>query len=90
MATRVQVVTDEVEREAFRHAAAREGISLSDWLRRAARERLRAAAQARLCSADDLRAFFHQCSQRERGDEPEWLQHRAVIEEFKGAGGSRT
>lgn len=30
MATRIQVVIDEVEREEFRRAAAREGLSLSD------------------------------------------------------------
>ena len=86
MSTRVQVVMDEVEREAFRRAAAREGLSLSDWLRRAARERLQATGQARLRSVDELRAFFEDCRQRERGDEPGWQEHRAVIEESKASG----
>ena len=36
MATRIQVVVDEVEREAFREQAEREGVSLSAWLRAAA------------------------------------------------------
>jgi DNA-binding GntR family transcriptional regulator len=90
MSTRVQIVMEEVEREAFRRAAEREGVSLSDWLRRAARERLQAAAQARLCSVDDLRAFFDECIARERGDEPGWQQHRSVIEESKASGQSNT
>ncbi len=77
---------DEVEREAFRRAAAREGLSLSDWLRRAARDRLQAASRARLGSIDELRAFFEECGQRERGEEPAWETHRAVIEESKASG----
>jgi len=87
---RVQVVMDEVEREAFRRAAAQEGISLSDWLRRAARERLRTAEQPQVRSADELRAFFGKCIQREQGVEPEWRQHREVIEESKTSGRSVT
>ena len=86
MSIRVQVVMDEVEREVFRRAAAREGLSLSDWLRRAARERLQAAGQAKLRSVDELRAFFEVCRQRERGDEPEWQEHRTVIEESRASG----
>lgn len=86
MSIRVQVVMDVVEREVFRRAAAREGLSLSDWLRRAARERLQAAGQSPLRSADDLRMFFDECRQRERGVEPEWAQHRAVMEESRAAG----
>ncbi len=38
--TRIQVLLDEAEREEFRRQAEREGVSLSAWLRRAARERL--------------------------------------------------
>lgn len=90
MATRIQVVIDEVEREEFRRAAAREGLSLSDWLRRAARERLASRAQAGIRSVEDLRAFFAECRRRERGDEPDWEQHRAVIEDSKASGRTPT
>ena len=90
MSTRVQVVIDEIEREAFRQAAAREGLSLSDWLRRAARERLEEASHPKLSSAEDLRAFFDDCDQREQGAEPNWQQHRGVIEESKARGRSAT
>ncbi len=86
MSSRVHVVMDEVEREAFRRAAAREGLSLSDWLRRAARDRLAATRPPDLSSVDDLRAFFQACDEREVGVEPDWEQHRRVIEESKAGG----
>lgn len=90
MSTRVQVVMDEVEREAFRRAAAREGLSLSDWIRRAARDRLQTTGPARIRSIDELRAFFKECRQREQGDEPDWHEHRDVIEESKASGRANT
>ncbi len=86
MSSRVQVVMDEIEREAFRRAAASEGLSLSDWLRRAARDRLAASRPAKLSSSDDLLAFFDACDAREKGDEPDWDQHRKVIEESRSTG----
>jgi len=88
MSVRVQVVLDEIEREAFRQAAANDGLSLSDWLRRAARERLEQHREPALSSAEDLRAFFQDCDEREQGLEPDWQQHRAVIEESKARGRS--
>lgn len=91
MATRVQVVLDEEERERFRRQAAREGMSLSAWLRRAGRERLeeqRAADAPR--TLEDLRAFFTECDRREQGTEPDWHEHRMVIERSIKDGASET
>jgi hypothetical protein len=90
MSTRVQVVVDKVEREEFRRAAAREGLSLSDWLRRAARARLEAVRPPALSSLDELRAFFDDCDARERGSEPDWDQHLQVIGESRAAGRAAT
>jgi hypothetical protein len=74
-------VLDEHEKERFRLRAAREGKTLADWLRTAAREKLAAAEQgARLDSLDDLRAFFTACGARETGREPDWEEHRRVID----------
>jgi hypothetical protein len=84
--SRIQVVISEIEREAFRQAAAREGLTLSEFLRRAARDRLAAASAARVRTATDLRAFFRECDLREEGNEPDWLEHRAVIEDSKATG----
>jgi len=90
MSTRVQVVMDEIERESFRRAAALEGLTLSDWLRRAARDRLESATTPELSSVEELQAFFEECNTREHGAEPDWQQHRAVIEESKAKGRSAT
>jgi len=86
MSTRIQIVVDELEREELRRAAARQGLSLSEWLRRAARERLEAERPSMLASVQELRAFFDECDGREQGVEPDWAEHRAVIEESKGSG----
>jgi hypothetical protein len=90
MSTRVQVVMDEIEREAFRRAALREGLSLSDWLRRAARDRLAAAAPPTLSSTEDLRAFFAEIDARESGREPDWREHLEVIQESRASGRTST
>ena len=86
LATRIQIVMDEVEREAFRQAAAREGLTLSDWLRCAARDRLKAGQAGGFCSVDDLRQFFAACRQRETGHEPDWQEHHPVIETSRASG----
>jgi hypothetical protein len=90
MSVRVQIVLDEIEREAFRRAADRDGLSLSDWLRRAAREQIQQRQPPALSSAEDLREFFKACDAREQGAEPDWQQHRAVIEESKAKGRTAT
>ena len=91
--SRLHIVIDEAEKERFRHQAAREGKSLGAWLREAARERLAAAnARPRLETAEDLRAFFAACDERERdrGPEPDWEEHRRVIEESMASGATDT
>jgi hypothetical protein len=90
MSVRVQVVMDEVERERLRRAAEQEGLSLSDWLRRAARDRLRSMETPKLSTPEDLGAFFEECDRREQGAEPDWEEHRAVIEESKASGRTAT
>lgn len=91
MPVRVQVILDESERERFRREAQREGLSLSAWMRRAAQERLAAGASSRLLrNVDDLDAFFDECDAREQGREPDWDQHRKVIERSRGSGAADT
>jgi CHAD domain-containing protein len=79
---RIQVLTDDAEREAFRAQAKREGRSLSEWLREAGRDRLHAAQAARLRTPEDLDDFFAEIDARRGDDRPEedWEQHRARIE----------
>jgi hypothetical protein len=90
MSTRVQVLLDELDREAFRRRAEAEGLSLSAWLRQAGRDRLAARPQPKLATRKDLRAFFAACDAREKGREPEWREHLGVIERSKRSGGSST
>ena len=87
MSDRVHVLIDEADKERYREIAAREGKSLSVWLREAAEEKYRAAAGARvLTSRGDLESFFDRCDATEVGREPDWAVHRRVIEESIAAG----
>lgn len=86
MAVRIQVLLDDLEREAFRAEAEREGMSLSAWLRKAGHERLAGARPPTIRNLDELRTFFAGCDAREQGDEPHWSEHLAMIEESKKAG----
>ncbi|HHQ48031.1 MAG TPA: antitoxin [Acidobacteria bacterium] len=86
MSTRVQIVMDEMEREELRRAAARDGLSLSEWLRRAARERLETQRGSMMSSVEELRVFFEECDRREEGREPDWEEHRRMIEESRASG----
>lgn len=79
MSIRIQVVVDEREREVFNAQARREGRSLSDWMRVAARERLAAAGSKSIKTPEDLKRFFAECDAREVLPEPDWDQHLEVI-----------
>lgn len=80
MTTRIHIVVDEEEKERFRRRAEREGKTLSAWLRDAAREKLRQEGPLRLDTLKELRAFFAACDAREGRAEPDWEEHRRVIE----------
>lgn len=91
MVERIHMIVGREEKERFRLSAARAGKSLSEWLREAAEEKLRASSAARrLESADALRAFFQECDDRERGREPDWDAHREIIERSIRAGEAAT
>ncbi len=88
---RVQVLLDDQDRRSFAHMAEREGLSLSAWLREAGRERLAFQSEKRqFDSVEDLDRFFEACSQRETGAEPDWEDHRRVIDESIRRGRPRT
>lgn len=81
MSTRIHIVVDEAEKERFRHRAERRGLSLSAWLREAARERLeREEAPAALDTVEELDTFFRACDERETGTEPDWEEHLRTLE----------
>ncbi|CAN5654814.1 hypothetical protein BH23CHL8_BH23CHL8_03980 [soil metagenome] len=78
MSTRIHIIISKRERDAFQARATAEGASLSEWLRRAARERLARAAPTPITTVEDLDRFFAESRQREVGREPEWEQHLEV------------
>lgn len=91
MSTRVQVIVGQQERERFRRCAERQGQSLSAWIRDAARERAGEEPAERLETAAQVRDFFAECDRREtEGREPDWHEHRQVIEESIRAGSPTT
>jgi hypothetical protein len=87
---RVQVLVHEGEQEQFRQQAEREGLSLSAWLRCAGQERLGARRARRLASLRDLKAFFRAVDAREKGREPDWEEHEAVVARSRASGQSGT
>lgn len=92
--SRVQVIVDELDRERFRRQAEAAGMSLSSWLRQAGREKAAAESEReRLRTVEELRAFFAATVQREDATgerEPEWSEHRAVIERSLRSGAAET
>ena len=89
---RVQLVMPDEDRDRFVHQARSEGMTLSAWLRTAARRRLEEQQKSHpFESPDDLEGFFRACDALEGpGREPDWEEHLAVIEESRGRGASRT
>lgn len=84
---RVHIVMAAEERAAYKAAARREGLTLSEWLRQAARDRLRATEPVGPSTADELEAFFAARDEAE-GDarEPDWGEHLAVMTESRRRG----
>jgi hypothetical protein len=81
MAERIHLVLEGTEKERYRRLATRAGKSLSEWLRDAAEEKAAASdVVPSLDSAEALRAFFEECSQRERGTEPDWEVQKELLE----------
>ena len=80
LSTRIHIVVDEAEKERFRRRAERRGLSLSAWLREAARARLERETPNALDTVEELDAFFRACDERETGREPEWEEHRRTLE----------
>ena len=87
---RVQLVMPEDDRERFVRQARREGMSLSGWLRAAARDRLAARQRVSLfTSPEDFKEFFESCATLDGPEtEPYWSEHWRVIDQSRGSGAS--
>lgn len=82
---RVQLIIPDEDRDRFVHQARREGLTLSAWLRTAARERLEDRQRSELFrSPADMEKFFMACDTLEGPEvEPEWDEHLSAIAESR-------
>lgn len=89
---RVQLLMPDEDRTRFVYQAHQEGMSLSAWLRAAARERLERQSRVRpFESVAEVETFFTQCDKLEpAGTEPDWDQHLAVMNEARKRGATNT
>lgn len=76
----------EADRIRYGAQAEREGKALGAWLREAAEEKLARARRGALGTVEELDRFFAACDARETGREPDWREHRAVIERSRSGG----
>jgi hypothetical protein len=82
MSVRIQVIVDENEAAKFKSQALKESKSLSAWLRDAGRKVLQESKPSEsLTEVDALKRFFSRCNQREKGREPDWGEHKQLIQE---------
>ena len=89
---RVQLVIPDDEWERFVEQTRREGMSLSAWLRAAARERLEKHQKVkRFESPEDVMEFFKSCAALDGPEtEPDWDEHLRVMNESRSSGFSKT
>ena len=85
---RIQLVIPDEDRQNFIAQARREGMSLSAWLRAAARERLEARRNVKLFeSPEDVEEFFRSCAALDGPEtEPDWSEHLRVMNKSREQG----
>ena len=89
---RVQLIIPDEDRDRFVHQARREGLTLSAWLRAAARERLEDRQRSELFeSPAALEEFFRTCDALKGPEtEPEWDEHLSAIAESRRRNAANT
>ena len=89
---RVQLVMADDDRDRFVHQARQEGMSLSAWLRAAARERLEKRQSVKLFQSPvDVEEFFRSSAALEGPEtELDWDEHLRVMSESRRRGVART
>ena len=89
---RVQLVMPDDDKVRFVNQARREGMSLSAWIRAAARERLETRQSVKpFESPEDVMEFFRSCAALEgSAKEPDWQEHWRVISESRRRGVAAT
>jgi hypothetical protein len=80
MSVRVQVILKEGDALKFRTQALKEAKSLSAWLRDAGKNMLEIKEASPLTDEESLKRFFFICREREKGEEPDWEDHKRTIQ----------
>ena len=87
MSVRIQVIVDETEAVRFKSQEKHESKLLSAWLRDAGRKALReSGAGEPLTEPESLKQFFERCKNRETGREPDWKEHKRLVQEDHRSG----
>ena len=87
MSVRIQVILKEREAARFKSQAHKEGKSMSAWLRDAGRKAIeRGQRGPSLKDPESLAAFFERRNEKERGQEPDWPEHKRLILDSVKAG----
>ncbi len=87
--SRIHFLVDGEDKLRWEGQASREGMSLGAWLREAAEARYRAAQfDAPFESAEDVRGFFDHVDRTldRRLPEPDWEEHRRVLDASRRSG----
>ena len=89
---RVQLLIPDEDRDRFVHQARREGMTLSAWMRTAARQRLEEQQMSKpFQSPVEVEAFFKRCDALGGPEtEPEWEQHLSVMDDSRKRGTANT
>ena len=82
---KVQLVISDEDHDRFVRQAQSEGMTLSAWLRAAARQRLEEQQRSHpFESPADLEEFFRACDALEGPEqEPDWQEHLAIIDKSR-------
>jgi Fe-S cluster assembly ATPase SufC len=81
------VILDAHEKVIFQSAAKLQGMSLSAWIKACVNKALEEQKKSRTPrSKEELMAFFRECDETEQGVEPDWDQHKRVIEGSAASG----
>jgi hypothetical protein len=89
MSARIQVVLDSNEKAAFQSAAKKRGMSLSSWIKACVRKEIEEQNKNTTPrTKEELKAFFKECDDLEQGLEPDWEEHKRVIQGSAVSGNS--
>ena len=85
---RVQLVIPDDDRVRYGAEARREGVSFSEWLREAARERFERKRRTKPFESEaEVEAFWRKCDEHAGpGREPDWEEHLAAMNASRSKG----